>query len=413
MVVMVGVVAGCGRGGGESATTAPAATAPAATQPRVVVKKVTLPAEYPVVAGVLSRPLGTRVEDLKDRRGMAEMMAGVQSGMMDLQKVKSADGDLNYIAGEGAAALAEMYRRMEQLNSLPRPAVGVDASVAAALHGLAGDLAGFFGAGAQAADRQKALLDELHGYAAAVDRADAAGQLLGKVAAKYAGPVAEGKGRIGVDFDEAALRGEPEDLCALVNEGEALAECTLLVELRGEDGAVRRNVHFVKQWPAKGKLYALYAPGVTVEGKKVGAETVANVERVEVTAWSPGATVKERYDYLGAERDKDVEAWAKGIKLTGRYQPFERAIFSANTERGIRLTLAEGPALAKCRVDLTFTGGGAAKTWFWEVESWSKGEEKLFSTPAGGLTSDPSQVQVVMSFPRSGYKRTWVFNIKV
>jgi hypothetical protein len=411
MAVMLAAmgVAGCGRGGSAGMGTA---TEPAATT-RAVEKKAELPGEYRVVAGVLSRRMGPQVEELKDRRGIAEMMAGVQSGMMDLRKVKSADEDLNYIAGEGAAALGEMYRRMEQLNSLPRPAAGVDASVAAALHGLAGDLAGFFGVGAQAADRQKALLDELHGYAAAVDRADAAGQLLGKVAVKYAGPVVEGKGRIEVDFDEAGLRGEAEDLCAFTNEGEALADCTVVVALHGEDGALRRNVHFVKEWPAKGKLYALYAPGVLVEGKKVGAETVADVDRVEVTAWSPAATVKEAYAYLGAERDRDVEAWAKGIKLTGRYQPFERALFSANTERGIRLTLAEGPALAKCRVELTFTGGSGARSWFWNVDSWGKGEEKMFTTPAGGLTSDPSQVQVVMSFPRSGYKRTWVFNIKV
>ncbi len=394
-------------GSGELPATRPAETQAVVTPPHAV----ELPTAYPTVAKVLTRPLAPSAAALSDNRGMAEMMAAAQSGLLDLRAVKSSNGDLQYIATEGAAGLTEMYRRLQALDALPRPATGSSATLAAALHGLAGDLTGFFGVGAQAADRQRALLDELQGFAAAENRVNAAAQLLPKVAANYAGPAAK-PGRIAIDFDEGDLRGNRADLCTLTNTGEALRNCTLLVEVRGENGTLRRNVHFVPLWAAGQTLFATYGTGVLVEGRAVGAATVPNVESLQVTAWCPDATMREVYAYLGAERDKDVEAWAKSIRIVGRYQPFVKGILS-DTQRGIRLTLAEGPPIGKCRVDLTFTGGGATKRYFWELTSWAVGEVKVLSPPAGALNVDPSQVEVELGFPRSTYKRKWVFNIRV
>jgi hypothetical protein len=406
VIVLAAGLAGCGWWG--SAGSGSPATAPATAQ--AATKKAELPAEYATVAAVLARPLGDRPDAAIGRRGMAEMIAAAKAGVMDLKKIKTADGDLNDIAQQGAAGLDERARRLQALDGLPKPPGG-DAWVAAVVHGLPGSPPAFSGGGA---GQRGPLVDALRAYAAASDQVVAAQLLLGKVAAKYAPAPLEGSGPLGIDFDEAALSGQPEDLCAFVNTGEAMKDCTLRVTLVGEGGAVRENLHYLKEWAANGKWYGAYPPGADVEGKLVGARSVANVERVEVTLWSPGVMAKETYAYLGAERDKDVEAWAKSLKLTGRYQPFVAGLFAADVQRGIRLTLAEGPAVGKCWVDLTFTGGGVgSKTWTWELSSWAKGEEKTFSSPPGGLNADPSQVEVVMRFPRSGYKRRWVFNIKV
>jgi hypothetical protein len=65
------------------------------------------------------------------------------------------------------------------------------------------------------------------------------------------------------------------------------------------------------------------------------------------------------------------------------------------------------PFIGKCRVDVTFHplafGPDQPKGWWWEFDSWRKGEEKNFGTPKGQLEFDPKRIDVTISFPGTGY----------
>ena len=229
VICSLGILSGCGRSNPRSHTGSGKA----------------LPAEYRVVATCLAHPLKANATDFRTDKSMAEAIAEGQSQVMDLRKVKSADSDLTQIAAQGESACSEVVRRLEQINALPKPPNAGSLFAESFLHGFFGDVSGGFALGADADQKQKAILVELEGLAAALDKADAAHLLLPKVAEAYAVPITDNPGRILVDFDESWYGWGPNDWCRLCNAGAELENCTVVVDLRGQNGQTRRNVHFV------------------------------------------------------------------------------------------------------------------------------------------------------------------------
>jgi hypothetical protein len=77
----------------------------------------------------------------------------------------------------------------------------------------------------------------------------------------------------------------------------------------------------------------------------------------------------------------------------------------------VKLSLGDYPYLGKCRVQIAFKRGSQSRSWHWDLDSWTKGEEKTFSTPAGGLPYDPDTMEVVLSFPRTNYRPRWELRV--
>jgi hypothetical protein len=211
------------------------------------------------------------------------------------------------------------------------------------------------------------------------------------VAEKYAAPFSRNIGKIWVDFHESWGPVGPDDWLCLYNNGPDLEDCTILVELKGAKGDVRKNVHFLRKWSSDSWQYAIYAPG----------RTVYSVDTVDVTIFSPQYSTKIHYVYSGAEKDKDIADYCKDATFKWRYQPFEAGIIW-NTDRGVVLTLDKIAFIPKCRVDVTFKSGRQSKGWYWEFDQWKRGETKTFSHR--DLNFDPDTIEVTVSFPGTNHR---------
>ncbi len=367
-----------------------------------------LPPEYRTLAEILSLDIRSDPKQYRDNEGMAEIIGEGHTAVMALRGIKSSDSDINYIAAQGQAAFSDAISRLERINSLPKPPGEGELFVSSFIDGFFSNFAGAFERARDAEDKQRAIINEVEGLIGAIDKADAAQTLLPKVAERYAAPVSTNAGRIRVDLDESWGPFGPHDWLCLYNTGPDLEDCTILVELTGANGDVRKNVHFLRKWSGNSWMYARYAPDYDLLGRK-GRMTVYNVDTVDVTIFSPKFSTTIHYVYTGAEKDKDVAEWCKDAHLTWWYQAFEEGIFF-DTYRGVKLRLDKPAILPKCRVDVTSKSGWQSKGLYWEFDYWEQGDTKTFSHK--DLTFDPDTIEVVISFPGTNHRINRTLNRK-
>lgn len=367
-----------------------------------------LPPEYRTLAENLSLDIHSDPKQYRDNKGLTEIIPEGHTAVMALRGINSSDSDITYIAGQGQAACSDATSRLEKINSLPKPPGEGELFVGSFIDGFFFNFGGAYERGRDAEDKQKAIINELQGLIGATDKLDAAQVLLPKVAERYAAPISS-VGRVRVDFDESWGAFGPHDWLSLYNTGPDLDDCTILVELKGAKGDVRKNVHFLRKWSGNSWQYARYAPGYDLLGRKVGRMTVYNVDTVDVTIFSPKYSTKIHYVYTGAEKDKKVAERCKDATLKWRYQPFESGIVW-NTDRGVVLTLDKIAIVPKCRVDVTFKSGWQSKGWNWEFDYWKQGDTKTFSHK--DLNFDPDTIEVVMTFPGTNHRPSWTLNRK-
>jgi hypothetical protein len=365
-----------------------------------------LPPEYGIVARNLGQSLESSPDAFRNNKGMAEIIAEGHSAVMALSNVKSSDQNINYVAEFGGQAVSDAVLHLERLDALPKPPSAGSLMFNSFLDGLFGNLRGGYDRGVDAQSKQDAIFAELQALAATCERVDAASLLLQKVAEKYGAPMTSAEDRINIYFSESWYGTGPYDWCGFYNSGGELDDCTLIVELTGAEGEQRKNVHYLGKWPSKSWVYARYEGGTQLENRSIGRTTVYNVDKVDATVLSPRFSGRVNYVYTGAEKDKRVAEYCKDMKLSWRYQPFDKGIIW-DDQRGVILTLKDYPYLGKVRVDVTFRCGSASKGWYWEYDSWQQGEEKKCETPAGGLDYDPDIIDVVLSFPRTNYHPRW------
>jgi hypothetical protein len=368
-----------------------------------------LPPEYRTLAENVSLDIRSDPKQYRDNKRMAEIIAEGHTAVMALRGIKSSDSDITYIAGQSQTACSDAISRLEKINSLPKPPGEGELFVGSFIDGFFFNFAGAYERGKDAEDKQRAIINELQGLIGATDKLDAAQTLLPKVAERYAAPVSSNTGRIRVDFDESWGPFEPHDWLCLYNTGTDLEDCTILVEITGAKGDVRKKVHFLRKWSGNSWQYARYAPGYDLLGRKVGRMTVYNVDTVDVTIFSPKYSTKIHYVYTGAEKDKDVAERCKDATLKWRYQPFEKGIFS-NTDRGVKLTLDKIAVVPKCHVVVTFKTAWQSKGYYWDFDYWKQGDEKTFSS--SDLLFDPDTIEVVMSFPGTNHRINWTLDRK-
>ena len=362
-----------------------------------------LPEEYRVLASHLSMEMKSDPGHFRDNREIAEIMAEVQSALLDLREIKSNDKEIMYLADQVQNANTLFLQCINKLNALPKPPNDGTLFVGSMLDGFFGNFLGSYHRGLDAEAKQNALNVELQSAIAAVDQLEAALLLLPKVAEKYSATLSDSAGHIAVDFNESWGNSGPNDWLVLQNRGETLKDCTILVQLTGASGKVRKNVHFLKTWPPDTSMWARYQSGEEVLGRTVERTTVKQVQKLDITIYSPQFGTQIQYVYQGAEKDKDIAHICKDLSFQGAYQPYESGVIW-DTQRGVQIILNGVSILPKCRVDITFRKGDQSKVWFWNHDSWMKGETKNFTTPKEGLSFDPDRVDFEVSFPNTNYK---------
>ncbi|WP_145038325.1 hypothetical protein [Gimesia chilikensis] len=342
-------------------------------------------------------------DQFQKNRETSEIMAELQSALLDLREIKSNDKEIMYISDQAQEAGTVIFERLDNLNSLPKPPDEGTLFVGSFVDGFFGNFAGGYYRGLEAEAKQNALIAELQPLFAALDRADAAQKLLPKIAEKYSATLSDSTGIIVVDFNESWGDSGPDDWLVLRNLGETLEDCTILVELTGANGDVRKNVHFLKTWPESASMWGRYQAGEKILGRTVDKTTVTYVKELKVTIYSPQFATRIDYTYKGAEKDKDVAYLCEKLTFQGEYQPYVAGVIW-DTQRGARFTMNGVSYLPKCRVNLTFRKEDQAKVWYWDYDLWTKGETKKCYTPAEGLGFDPDRIDFEVSFPHTNYK---------
>ena len=375
-----------------------------------------LPPEYRILAEHLAVEVRPSPDQYRDDIGTEEILAAGHSAVLALRGIQSSDSDLNYIANLGQAALSDAVMRLERINALPKPPSDGEVMVSSFMAGfLSGDMvSGAMAGGAigyDADQKRNAVATEVHGLIAALEAGDATHLMLPKIAEKYSASQSSSTGRFLVNIDESWGGFGPNDWFCINNSGPDLDDCTIQVQLTGAAGEVRKNVHFVRHWPANTWMYARYEPGQEVFGRQAGKKTVTQIQQADISVWSPAFSTALTYTYQGAEKDEDIAQRCSTLKFTGRYEPFQEGILW-NTHRGCYFTLTGFPYLPGCRADVTFKGGSQSKEWYWELDNWKDGEEKHFGTSEGQLLFDPETIDLSLSFPDSSYKHKVTLTVK-
>ena len=361
-----------------------------------------LPPEYRILGEELGVSLHLSPDDFTDK-DMATVRAELDESLARFKKIKSQDAEVDSLATTAATIYAEMAACLDRIEQLPKPPSDLEFIGSSILAGFAtgdpimGAIAGA-SVGAESDAKKQAIIAELEQLARIHQKGDVAHLGLSRVAKKYAGPTADGAARIAVDIDESWGSYGPYVWCCLYNHGATIKDSTIEVELIGANSNVRKNVHFVEDWPSRQWLYARYEPGQALGDKQVGSQTVVAIKTVNVRVFAPELSTAVKYEYAGAEKDKDVGKRLEKASLAGRYQPFSQG-FLWDTQRGCYATL-KGIGLPLCRVDVNFMKGGQKiKGWVWTFDYWRDGEEKAFLTNAGDLTIDPDEIIMEVSFP--------------
>jgi|GEM_PF-2186402 len=364
-----------------------------------------LPPEFRVLAEQLVLDMKLSPDDFRDDKGLPEIIAEGHSAVLALRGIRSDDFDITYVANQGQAACGEAVSRFERINAMPKPPGAGSLFVESFIHGLYGNVFYGYALGVDAEEKQKAIMAEVQVLLAAMDKIDATQMMLPRIAEKYAATPSDPNGRIVIDIDESWGWYGPNDWLKIYNTGpQDLEDCTIQVHLTGETGKSRKNVHFIRHWPANSWRYARYEPGQEIlDRPEAGKSTVTKIQEADVSIWSPKYTTTLSYVYQGAEKDKDIADWCKDLKFTGRYKPFVPGTFW-DDQRGAEFTLDGVAIIPKCRVDITFREGETSKAWHWEHDSWMKGEKKSFNTSKGDLTFDPSHIDMAISFPDTSYR---------
>ena len=313
VVVSAASLAGCGSTP-EGITDSP---------PPIVVKPSVqpLPPEYRVLAETLALGMKSSPDQFRDDMGTAESIASLHSGVIALRGIQSSDTDITYVASQGEEAVSDAVSRFERINSLPKPPDActqfVTSFIGGFYTGYTGDpsgLAGGFAAGVDAENKWKAIVDELQASIAAIEKLDEIHMMLPMISKKYAAAPSSASGRIVVDIDESWGGFGPNDWLYINNNGPDLEDCTIQVQLTGSTGEVRKNVHFVRHWPANTRMYARYEPGLEILGRQVGKTTVPQIQKADISIWSPQFTTSLTYSYQGAEKDKDIAGRCKKMR---------------------------------------------------------------------------------------------------
>ena len=384
-------------------------TAPKARQPTRP-----MPIKYVQLATHLADGFQTDINEPQLKQPLPQLLADYRNRALDLQQSGSDDPDIEAVTQQACEAFHGAVTALERLDALPKPPDAGEQFIEGFLRGLV-----LAGEGAAERDQeirgqQDAILGELRSVIAAAKRAESAKLMLPRIAKKYAGPAVESGVSVAADFNAAWGHLGPDDWMFLYNNSSlVLHNSTVLVELRGIDGDVHRNLHFIPAWEQETWICARYEAGTPIPALKdtFGAMSVANVQTALISIWAEELSQESIvYDYAGKEFDRDVERYCQDLKIRASYQAFEPGLLW-NTERGVVATLDGLPFVMKPTVTVRFEGGGPSKSWFWTFDSWSQNERKTFS-PGKQLSWDPDRYTIEITFPATSYQYRQVWDRK-
>ncbi|MDB4671035.1 hypothetical protein OAF34_02775 [Pirellulaceae bacterium] len=348
------------------------------------------PGAYAIVAGHLGD------EVYHQRKGKAQQddtqaIAEANAVWLDLSEVESGDRTIAFVAAEGREAIRAMVESMRRTALLPKPPGDSEQIAEGFVLGLFGQLERGFQQQGKYQEQAEALLAEARRVSTEFQRLNAAKLLLPRIARKYGGPKVEAGHAVHIlDFNGRWGCFTRYDQVWLKNNtpaGTILHNVTLLVEIVNKKGEVAKNVHFLPEWKSREVLQGNYLPGRDFgAGKFVCRQTVDAATTIRVSIWCDELSQENVVRvYSANDWEDDIRRYCKLLNPQKIYRPFTEGILW-NNQRGVKVKFQGHTYLPPCQVHVTFSRGEGKSvetiTRYWEIDSWSEGEEKIFASEA-------------------------------
>lgn len=368
---------------------------------------------YAAIAGNLADPFLIERNQQPLKKELAQLLAEANVKVVRYQSSPASDPMIRRIAQEAADSGLTMIQSRQALDMMSQD-VGFSSFLIGALGLYLGDPATIINGASGVLAKGDARQQEKIKWGAAFNRSRAAQLMLPEAAKAYAGP-ASPTPLVGVDFDESFAGSANHDFIALTNvSGKPLTNCTVLVELRGKDGDVRQNVHFLARWEPAATRFACYGIGIESDSGVYGRRTVYGVQEIRTSVWADEASQESVvYTYAGTERDKDVRALLDGkMKVLYRYDA--APLFGNGPE--VVLSLADVPMIPPHVLTLTLVPKSQSATVkpvsvTWNEKDWKKGEERRRRL-GDKVKFAPETMEIKVSFSGIGYAYTREVAIK-
>jgi len=341
-------------------------------------------------------------------------LAGWRGLILDCEKAKSPDKEMQFIAAEYRASAVELVDSLLAFQALPR-------APGAAQQALEGAATAIFSpsqvisGGKEYANRNSALLQTQKRFAQAHQRAQANDLLMPRVAARFSGPPAEENRawlRIGI-FEPRYRFGRTDGVRLTNGSHKTLNNCTVIVRLTGQTGEVAENVHFLESWKPDTDVTGLYSAGDELAGiRNVGRQTVKGIQSVTASVFSDEmhiTGVTQIYTQE-ARRENALLEINGGFKPKSSYRPYtkglvfddQRAVFVSyeGLDRLPKVTLT-----VKCFQDGAQMFDARSIT----VENWRPNDPKTFVFPSQAV-SEADRWDISFRFEDIDHTQTRTWN---
>ena len=367
----------------------------------------TPPEAYVVLARSLADPHLSEHDSAAVKEDLAATIAAQRQILRDLFAVAatSAHRDLAAIANESAEAVLDLLIQLKLLEVLPKPPQA-DQLVAEGLIRLLFRGFGIIGRVEEIYHQDTNLKNAFRALSEASARRARAKLKLPVIAAYYSGPpLPMTQPALAIDYDAAWLPEQPDRVTLRNNTGKALHHCAILVELVGETGASTSSLYFAETLAPASVLFGEYDGDTKVQNQTIKRPAVHLTQTLKVSLWADELSQESLvYQYAGAERDKDMARYLKGMTLASRYRPFTKGLLF-DTQRGLHVWLRGAELARPFKIMAHFQRGTKGKILEWTFAGWKKDEQKTLDTLAGDLPWDPEWYRLEIYFPEVGY--TW------
>jgi hypothetical protein len=373
---------------------------------------------YAIVAKHLADSHLSSPDSRESHPNLASVIATCRAAVCDLKSQHPVDTDLRDLCDDGAASIEQLLSCIQSILELPRPPGDFEQFLAGFVFGFTGQFSAFAEYDREIRKQNTAMQVAIRRYIVAASRVRAATLLLPRIAKKLSGP-ATLSSPLEVDIDEAVVSGP--DLITLRNQsGRTLHNCTVVVALQGtrEDTA---NIHFVDKWASGDKICARYDIGTTVLDQVVGRTTVSGIQNAMVSLYCDELSDKERpYQYVGAEKDKDVQRHLDSVTMFAHCRMFSRGLISTDPP-AVVLCYSGRPILPKCKIAVECFDGSFPPFDSWhkpidaprsnkffnsvDMSNWREGETKVVEFP--GFQRDPRGFNILLEVPGTRASRKW------
>ncbi|WCJ60699.1 hypothetical protein NXS98_06115 [Fontisphaera persica] len=361
---------------------------------------------YVKLANAFALPLLEDPKQAMSKMDMAQVIAARKELFLDLRAIPGVGPELKEIIADVEKFSGQCIDDGQLLERLPKPPNEADRTFRLLYYGATLQLEAGEEFGKKVDQERADVQAVVRRMLQAQTQLEAATLLFPRIARTIAGPTSSRGEVLKVGIYESWGFTAP-DLLKLENvSDQTLHNCTVVVGLRGMEGEVKQNVHFVPTWPSRSCLQAYYAGGDKVLGQVTGRQTVTGIQSVEVMLFCDELSLSPvKYTYAGSAREAYIGACLdKLFKPKARFRPFSKGLLFDDLPAVI-VSFEGLQWLPPGTLSITVKSGDLSAARDQQFQTWVKGGEQTVVFKA--LSWVPSEWAVTFRFNDNKVTRTY------